>query len=83
MTTDPLIRYAAVTIVLLTFAGALAVAIHGYYLSVSYTPPPLVVAILTSAIQGALLLLGVHQGATSVTTGVVKAVVNGSEAKAA
>ena len=62
MSTDPVVRYASAGVLLLTFAAALTVTVHGYWSDPSYQIPALISYALGSAITGALTLLGVHLG---------------------
>lgn len=72
VTTDPTIRLTAGGILVLAFAGCLAVVVHGYWLSSAYVIPPLLSWILGSAVTGALTLLGVHLGVGSTQTSVIQ-----------
>lgn len=65
--TDPIIRYGAAAVLLLTFLGALVVAVHGYLMIADYTPPPLINGVLAGAVTASLPLLGVHIGSTIAT----------------
>lgn len=69
-TTDPVVRYTAAAILLAAFFSALAVSMHGYWMSSEYSPPPIIVAILTSGVFGAAGALGLHVGTNTTITGV-------------
>lgn len=68
MTQDPIVRYVAGLILVLAFAGAGAVVVHGYWLDAGYQPPQLVGGAIGSVIAACLVLLGVHVGNTGTQT---------------
>lgn len=72
MTTDPVVRYTAGLVLVLAFTASLAVALHGYWVSSTYVPPPVIVTVIASAVTGSLTLLGVHVGGSATTSGVVQ-----------
>jgi hypothetical protein len=63
VSTDPVVRYVAGIVLLLTFAGAMAVIVHGYWVDAHYAIPSALDALVTSAVTAAVALLGVHAGA--------------------
>lgn len=80
-TNDPVVRYAAIAVLLAAFFSGLAVTMHGYWSSSTYSPPPFVVSILASGMLAAAGALGLHIGSTTTITGVdtgVKAASTGS-----
>ena len=70
MATDPIVRLTAGGILLIAFAGALAVVVHGFWLNPEYVMPPIISWMLGSSITGALTLLGVHVGVQGMQVGV-------------
>lgn len=85
MTNDPITRLTAAIVLVLAYAAAVAVVVHGYWTDANYNIPALIAGILGSGITVAGTLLGVHVGATGAlqaatnTGAVVKSIQNGTE----
>lgn len=65
MNTDPFVRYVAGSVVVIFALGAMAIVVHGYWLSDNYRIPAEIVGVLTAILSGAFTILGVHIGTAS------------------
>lgn len=72
---DPLVRWVAAIILIVTFVGQVAIVVHGYWVDQAYTIPSFLAAMLGSEITGAAGYLGIH----IVTGTTIRAVGTGAE----
>lgn len=81
MSPDLVVRAVAGAILVLAFAAACAITVHGYWQDPGYQIPGVVSLILGSAVSASLTLLGVnvgHLGYASAVTQAAQAARNGS-----
>lgn len=90
MTNDIVTRVVAGAILIIAFGAAMAIIVHGYWETPTYTVPPVIAGIVVSGVTVSGTILGVHIGVTSAMNGsaagttaaVAASKVNGVEAAA-